>query len=357
MLTFKDFLRDPQLLEATLISKKWKVTDLDVKKAIDFLNKNCKDGLKAIANDGVLFRGFKSAPANMNTMVMIDSTKALRTSRDSNNLYQLMFDTSESMADVPSRSSSFICSTSKFTASEISSNVYAMIPVDNTMVAVSSVPDVFSVKMPAEWAWDSNYLPGVEDFCTSLEDFFLCFAKSKSGKFTDSNALNSAMAKFTPEEILVIHSVIRPESDLELKNPSEEDAFMFQDLIDRITPNSVISGNAKIIANISHIAKKYIATGKFEKTSTNAKSLLSILRSNPSKPFTALSNYAADKPRLKITTVKFGQKVEYDKECWFTGKCVAIPIDLFIEIAQEMYDLGIPVGNRTINYCDVYTGK
>lgn len=354
MLTFKDFLEDTSLLEATLISKKWESQSLDIAKAIEYLNTNCKDGLKAIANDGVLFRGFKVPPADSETVVMLDSTKALRTSRDTNNLYQIMFDASELMGDVPSRSSSFICSSNLHDAIEVSRNTYAMIPVDGTVVAECSADDIFGVKLPVDWVWD-DYTLGVELFCETLEPFFECFVNAKNDKFTDINALNTSMAKYTPEEIVVIHDAIRG-GDLHFDDMSREDEEMFINFTDSIRPNSFRTGSEKLKKDIRYIAEKYVATGKMKKSSTTAKGLLDILRKNPSEPFTALSNYVTDPSKLKITVKKFGENLTSNRECWFSGKCVAIPTVVFNEIVQEMFDMGMPVGKKTIDMCHTYTG-
>ena len=352
MLTFKEFLTAPtQVTEGTLISKKWKITPVEVKAAIKYLNDNCKDGLLAIANDGVLYRGFSSAPGKSNKMLIMNSSKSERTSRDTNNIYQLMFDTSESMSDVPSRSNSFICSSKKDSAGETSwQNLYAMVPVNGTTVAVSNVDDIFSLSLPTEWVWDET--TGIENFCLYFDDFFKCFVEPKNGKYTDAEALNKAMAEFTPEQLTVILDLAIGNVDIELKNATDKEYDDFEKINSKFPSMGLSYPGA--VNKISYFAKKFIATGEFWSHEGQSENFLKIIRTNPSKPFTAISNFIANKKKMKITTVPYGTKLPYDSECWFSGKCVAIPIPLFDQILSQLHKQKVKIGKMTFNNAEIY---
>ena len=338
MISFKQFIQEP-LLEKTLVSKAWEVKKLKTKAAIQYLNDHCKDGLAAIANGGVIYRSFIKPPGKTGKILMLDSTESKRTSRDSNNLYQLMFDVSKSMADVPSRSSSFICSTSIATVSAMGGSMYAIVPLDGTTIAVSSDDDIFETSIPIYFNW--NNTTTVEFFGKRHSDFFQSFVPMTNGKFVDAEELNIAMSKFTPEEQLIIYDQFYESIRLATSNKNENREFYSM----RAEISYTNLKKPDFAALLSKFAKEFIVTGKYAlfNTKEGHKDLLKILRANPSKPFTGIANQIADKKKLKISTVKYGEKLPYNKECWFSGKCVAIPAPLWLDIIREMEKQNMPI--------------
>src|SRR4051812_3088795 len=126
MITFKDFLTEQML-------KPWTIDKLKVDQAIELLNIHCKNGLTAIENGCLLYRGEKKK--NSIPFQMIDASRGERTSKDTNNIYQLMMDNSTALANYPKRSKSLICSTSYSEARDYGI-ARVIIPFDDVEIAV-----------------------------------------------------------------------------------------------------------------------------------------------------------------------------------------------------------------------------
>lgn len=338
MITFKQFIGQ-HLLEKTLISKPWEVKKLKTKDAIEYLNNNCKDGLKAIASNGVIYRSFGKAPGKAGKMLELDSSSSVRTSRDTNNLYQLMFDTSKSMSDVPSRSSSFICSSSLDSVNSMSNVIYAMVPLDGTTIAVCNDEDIFETSMPEYLSWKE--LSTVEVFGDEHADFFSCFVNKTKGKFLDAGAIDTAMAKFTPAEIMVIYD--QKYESIRIATFDKQIQREFEKM--RMEIDFTNLKKPEFVEQLSKFARDFIATGKYAlyESQFGHKDLLKMLKAGPAKPFTTIASQIADKKKLKITTVKYGTTLPDTRECWFSGKCVAIPIDLWVDIIQQMKKQKMPL--------------
>ena len=138
---FKEFLTE-KIVKGPTVNK------VEVEAAIDFLNKHCKDGLEAIKNDSVLYRGEGRSITGAKGFALVDTSSLVRTSQSQlDNAYQIAMDASNQLANFPSRNKSLICSTSKRTAMNYSTwtgnnrNIYAVIPIDGTKIAVSKEAD------------------------------------------------------------------------------------------------------------------------------------------------------------------------------------------------------------------------
>lgn len=177
MITFK------QYLEEAIISK-WDVKDTSVKKAVEYLNANCKDGLKAIKNNGVLFRG-----SNLYTekgFAIIDSSKGARTSRDSNNMYQLMMDNSVALNAFPKRTHSLICTTDANIAASYG-NVNIIIPIDGTQLALADTNDFFNNQIRS-----NLYSGDIEDLSSYMGQIALIFGANAVTKFGYADKIGRA---------------------------------------------------------------------------------------------------------------------------------------------------------------------
>ena len=176
------------LFEKTLIKQKWKTDQLSVEKAIDLLNVNCKRSLKDIARGTILWRGMN----DIGKVASLDSSKAHRTSKDTNNLYQLAMETSASMKNVPFRSRSFICASDGKNAMSYG-EIYAIFPYDDTTIAISDTSDFITTFL-------NDYGLELSDFSYQLGEALstLKIPPQEGGKYTDAVKIDSSLAAFDP---------------------------------------------------------------------------------------------------------------------------------------------------------------
>lgn len=273
MLTFKEFIAEG-------IVKKWEVVSVDVQKANALLNAHCKSGFESIANGSVLWRG----DANRGEYVAIDSSTGVRTSKDTNNLYQMMMDASTNLKHVPSRSKSLICSNDFKIADKYGSKLYAVFPEDGTKIAVSRVEDFIDQNIYA--------LKKTVDLRQGLSWMLLNpFRLSLTAKRTSLKELDEAAAK-TPFD-----AVERGINQM----------FKYQD-------------NENMV-------------DYFQK---NHKHLL-----------TSFANDFFTAGNLDIDVIQVGDKIVHGSvECWFSGKTVMIESSVFKQILKQMSKKKMPIHRR-----------
>jgi hypothetical protein len=279
MITFKEFL-------AEKVIKKWETENLTVRKAIDILNASHKDGLRAISNGGLLFRGNENAP---DTIHSIDPRTGIRTSRDSNNLYQLAMERSTALQDYPSRGKSLICSTSFLNANAYGS-VYVVVPEDGTELAVYEKRDLLYAKYKG-----GTFTQSLETFSYQLEELATRLDFKIGSKFTDTAALNKAFAKATPEEFVTELAATMPKT------------FNWPTYI-------------KIFEKVKNNRFDYIASQDL----------------TPETLKLSLHKYGS---ALGVSNVNSTQ----GKECWFSAKAILIPVSIFREILTELSAQGHPI--------------
>lgn len=267
---FKEFIVEKAIV-------KWTSKSIKLNDAIELLNKHCKDGLTAVSNNGILYRGFKHSSKAM----VIDASTGERTSKDTNNLYQLMMDNSTALVDYPKRSKSLIC-TSKLWEAESYGRAAAIIPFDGTKIVCSDEDDFISSD-PGDLV-DHKHLDDMSDVIEIIFDNtgFRLNKKSR-GQYTDIALL-----------------------DEHVKNNREAFIEEWQEYF-----GSDIT--------------KYVGS---------------------EKPFTELSSKLMTPDNLGIYQQKFGEHLNNDTECWFSGPCVAIDVELFAEIVEELKRMGHKVGKR-----------
>jgi hypothetical protein len=341
MQTFKQFL-------AEAVVKSWDVKSVKLEDAINFLNTYCKDGLKAVQNGGLMFRGDSKLTKDFQ---IIDTTKSLRTSRDSNNAYQLMMDNSTSLTGYPSRSNSLICSSSIWTALEHGEAV-VIIPVDGTRVAVSSKDDFFNVK------FKGNRIVGTIDINEFFENILFFFkgtgVNTKNGKFQDINAINSAMKNFTPEELTVLWNLSMGSGSQSIKVSktlaTEEESDASLDLSIQYTDDMLRFGLSSANRNAVRQLGKYIERNGLLTKSESTRAFYDFMKTAPyAERATALSSVVMTPESLSLKLVNFGDKLDDDKEVWFSGKCIAINKNTFADILLALKKNGIPVA-------EIYSG-
>lgn len=285
MITFKQYLTEAVL-------KKWQTDNISMKDAIELLNAHCKSGLSSVTNGGILFRGFNGSAARGKKYMLVDSSVGIRTSRDSNNAYQLMMDTSSEMTAFPSRSKSFICSTSLRTAyvfaqSDID-NTMVMIPFDGTTLGICAGDDMFAKSVNSKYLVRSS----VEELSKTMANFISNFPGSpnyfkKGAKMTDANLLNNILSKRDLPEL-----------------------------------------------------EKALADAGFK----NAKNLAAEIMKYPKdKRFNAMCDIIITPTTLGVKTTTNGNPLPKDREAWFSGKAIAISVVEFSKIIKTMQAQGIPV--------------
>lgn len=333
-ISFKQFLTEA-------VVKKWDKKALGVRQAIAYLNTHCKDGLKAISNGGVIYRGFGGASYGAggnagfkSDFIQLDSTNAVRTSRDSNNLYQLMMSASMHMQDIPSRGNSFICTTNYRTASEYY-NPYVIIPHDGTTLAISMESDFISQYV--------NSILGrhaVSDLSGNIGCFLrlLGIMPDRQKQWTTISAIDEGLARIPVEDLIVASMVT-------LDPPMRDLAF--GDIRSSMYKFNIASKlYAKVNAKDYTVLRSYVDSGKICKSLT---ALRTLFNDNPQHRFTALSSEIYSPEKLSIEVAQYGEKLEHNVECWFSGKCIAIDPVLFVRILVALADSEYHIHNSVID--------
>jgi hypothetical protein len=341
------------LLEKTLIKKSWKVDKVNLQKAINLLNENCKDSLTDIANGVVLWRGMN----NIGQVAALDSTGAYRTSKDSNNVYQLAMEASIHMKEIPARSRSFICSNDFYSANSYEAATYAIFPYDGTRIARVERDDVFSVLLPVIHV-------GISDFSEGFEHDMLNKLKIKAnekGKFTDVKYLDDSLSKYDASIILVLlwlcsdwftgrndaHAASTKKTSLQkIINLYNSNPKIVTGKLRRIVPGFLAAGQIVNMYNKNELDVELFTECLLKEISSNSdlSMVFNALANNPNKKFTALSSALMTPKGLDISIVTPGSLTGGDKEHWFSGKCIAVKKSTFFQIIDEMKERKMSVG-------------
>ncbi len=351
MITFKEFLLEGANKASVLpknVAKAWDQKDLTLNEMIELVNEHCRESLRAINNEhALLFRGFRNRPGNGSSPVLLDSSNALRASRDSNNIYQLMMDRSKHFEGIPSRSKSFICSTDRCSAKgHGSGDIYVLIPFNDTVIAyVDKSNDMFNSSIGNIPFCTRISGENVEEMSGSFRLVFesLGITPDTSYKYMNADLINASLAKL-PNELIALAFVRYDVDGVVTPEIYEEDLeYMFarKDVIRM--PDSTANSLAKALSGMQKpdnlkitrdALKKYTVNPKFEKT-------LSIINSfNKDAMFDSMASLIVKPATLKVKTISAGKKIGQDVECWFSGKCVAIPFNTFGLMLAKMKENG-----------------
>jgi hypothetical protein len=287
MISFKEYLEEA-------IIKKWDQKNAGVEEAIALLNKHCRDGLRAIDNKGIIWRGIESN--KLKEFGILDSSTGIRTSKDTSNLYQVMMDGSTALKAYPSRSKSFICAstfgvassyTSKYGA-DVAKNVYAFIPFDGTDIAVCPNADMFGTTISGPYTREFHGVDGMNNsFHYWLRDNFkIAPNKTKSGQHEDIKVIDAQLAKVSDKKFL--------------------DAILYA----------------------KWVGPSYDKNEEFAE----------LVNKDPSKRFTAIASLVLTPQTMNLKLVKFGDKLPAGREVWFSGKAVAIRKDVMDNIMKVIKD-------------------
>lgn len=318
--TFKQFLTESN------VSKKWDLTSLDNAGMVSLLNAHAKDGLKAITNGGLLWRGFVNSPAS--GAVVIDSTNARRRSKDTNNIYQLMMDASPALSKYPSRSNALIASTSYSYATSYAGKggAHALIPFDGTEIAVLSVLDILAQRFDSPLRTGHVHITGMHPFPTFLDSIGLkAKGADNAWTFTPQQA-NAVMAKYSAEELFVIWDMWSG-SRFSIRDTQSREGRAF----------------------IATAAKELLASGPTFPNSKDGR-VYALFKDNPTSRWTAISGAMMTPATLDISLVKYGGKMPVKNEVWFSGKAIVIPIEIFKNVVKVLHSQGHPIHSR-YNFC------
>lgn len=347
MITFKEFLTEAAKKKDKLplnIVSKWDKEDLSVEKMIEMVNANCRESLRAIQQpSGLLFRGFNTAPGPKGKPVFLDSTSAFRTSRDSNNIYQLLMDRSPEMKgkEIPSRSKSFICITDRANAGIHGGDegVYVMLPYNGTTVAYTASDDIFNSRISIPQFDIRDIVPdaggdlGIRLKSMGIKPDF------GSTRYKDADYINREIAKIAPEVVAVFIFGEQDFYDIFKDNIFDNDGVTYavQQKITRAFNLAHKDQDRKLIADT---LKKYESSIRpaFRKK-------IDIVKQNHDKFFDYIASFIKTS-QFAVKTATAGQKIPYEVECWFSGKCIAIPLPLFKKMLLKMRDNGTKIHKK-----------
>lgn len=268
MQTFKEYLEEA-------ILKPWKEKEIDAKKLTKRLSETHSNWLSAVTNGGLLFRGQHDL---FKEVRQINPAKGFRSSRDTNNIYQLAMDISPAMKDYPSRGKSLICSTSPGDAGGYG-YTYALIPANGAKIAVSEESDFLE-----QTIHDSIVSDEIRAFGADLQGLARdCGLKKES--FESASELNKAFSKLKPKK--------------------------FVDALVARASNTIGSGAAAM--------------------------LLKEFEQNVNNRFDYLAADSMSPLQLDLRLVPYGS-FHSDKpvECWVSSKCLMIPMPIFKSMMQEL---------------------
>lgn len=348
MITFKEFLAEAakkkDKLPANVVSK-WDKEDLSIEKMIEMVNANCRESLRAIQQpSGLLFRGFNTLPGPKGQPVFLDSSSAFRTSRDSNNIYQLLMDRSPEMQQkgIPSRSKSFICITDRANAAIHGGDdgVYVMLPYNGTTVAYTASDDIFnsSISIPQ---FDIRE-EGPEDVGGTLGRRLRSMGIKPdfgSMRYKDADYINREIAKIAPEVVAVFIFGQQDFYDIFKDNVFDNSDVTYATK-QKITGAFNLAHKEPYRALIAQTLKKYESSIR-----PAFKKKIEIVRQNHDAFFDYIASLMKTS-QFEIKTTVAGQKIPYEVECWFSGKCIAIPAPLFRKMLLKMRENGTKINKH-----------
>lgn len=317
MISFKEYLQEGEPKKNVL--KSWTASaGTDTQELINLLNTHCKDSLQSVSNDSVIYRADKKFKSKK--WVAIDSSTGTRTSRDTNNIYQLMIETSEHFKHIPKRSNSIIGTTNYSEADAYSDSLkdlFVVLPFDGTTIAYTPKERDF-IKIPCKQPDLNPWKYDLEDLSSSMGDFLskLGIKRNESNKYTNARLIDSALSKINIRKIIVTY-----DNYLDVKSfketgwvaDAEDEKQLFRP------------------SNITAAGKKLISI--FEKLPINTR-------------FTSLSGLLLNPSTVNILTKKVGSKLDDDAECWFSGKAIMVSVGVFTDILVEMKKQGMIVGGK-----------
>lgn len=358
MISFKQFLESTQITEATV--NPWDVKKIEVDKAIDLLNTHCKQGLRAIKNGGMLYRGFgtRGVAAKKHDFQVIDTSNSLRTSRDYDNAYMLLMAAAKHTKDIPNRSNSLICSSSYLTALDYAGDggVKAVIPFDGAKIAYVNYSDFNEIELNSK-LMQVYGLPSRLVDITLFPFFNMILAPTKSlgdGKkklvnkeFIDHTAIDASMSKYTPLELALFWTLVHDtdKDGLRLsframkKEPNERNKYKSLIKLFFETDTSLIKAGVWKNDSVKRLFSSVIQAiqDKHIELGDTAKGFYKLMQSAPSeKRFSSFADEVINPNAMRLKVVEYGDKLPWNAECWVSGKAILISEKAMAAILREL---------------------
>jgi hypothetical protein len=317
-----------ELLREDIVTP-WKMDVLSTDLALDNLAKNHKGWLKAVSTGGILFRGFSDGQNFRSDFTTIDSTEAKRTSRDGDNIYQLMMDASFQLRKYPSRSNSFICTTS-LTQSISHGEPFMMIPADGTQIAVTPVSDIWGLEIKSDlfkadidrmsyiWKRLFRIIKITNDFGTR--------------QFISADRLDAELSKLSPKMMLVF-AILTNMISVRLDSSIATELWAINRKY--LDPKVGLTDEDK--QTLEHAADTFVADDGL------AADFYRIISQDPKHMFTAISDNTMTPSNLDLKLVKYGSALEHNVECWFSGKCLVVKMTAATQMVQQLIESKHPV--------------
>lgn len=326
MITFKQFLQEE-------VKRTWAVNVIeqtgDADAMLRVLDSLVPDWKKSIFTDnGMLWRGFAELPAKAGATVSIDTRGSCRTSKDTNNIYQVMMDASVKMQDFDSRSESIIV-TSNITAAGLyidngpSDHIYAIFPI-NVKHLVCSAKDDFI---------DTSIMPFATDI-NALTRYLGYVNVNHSGDYSEipvdtAEQLQQSFDNFKNLEhfIFIWHSSSS-------WGPTYKGTELTEMQLDQVKNRR--PGYEEVLDILTDEMRK----GKFEMSEGIRIAYKELSTKKQSEWVQALSDLIMTPERLQLKHVAPYKSFPYDKEMWFTGRCLAVPNPQFRDMLRRLRDRG-----------------
>jgi len=273
MISFKTYLQEK-------VVKKWTARSGDDEaELLKALKKHCSHSLAAAEKGSILYRGDHSYSGKK--YVLIDSSKGTRTSRDTNNIYQLMMETSVHFKDVPKRSTSIIATTTRSNAYSYASSqedLFVVMPFNG--VKIACVPGVKDILRYAVRSRFNTHTLDLEDLGIGIGSVIQYVEHERIPKFTDASVCDELLSQLT--------------------------SYQFE----------------KHLTEELHL--------------TNDSALKAIRGFKPNTRFTELSNLIMTPDSLPIKIQTAGYELVNGTEYWLSGKSYLVNLTMFDAMFQMM---------------------
>lgn len=244
--------------------------------------------LRTIKTGNILYRGMSDSLGR--SASIIDSAGTKRYSLATNNLYQIMMDSSPALADFPSRTRSIICATNTRSIGLYGGHSYIILPFDGTPIAVAATSDFINQEIHLLDDVQVDLLSSSAGEIIKLLGLRRFFTGSKT-KFTDIDALDKALEE---------HEITD-----NMWDAVKENYFMFKE------------GDGEIVFNAIKASYK----------------------KNPASTFRSLAKKIMTPGSLDLTLVRAGGAFPTSatgREVWFEGKALSLTPHEFVKTFRQL---------------------
>lgn len=290
-LNFKSFIQESN----TTASEKM------VDDAMPYLLGPASTALRAIKNGDILYRAYGTRLKN--SITLLDTSGMKRVSHATNNIYQLMMDSSSSLKSFPSRSNSLFCSTT-IGGTKIYGHPYIILPFNETDLALSSSDDFLTQDI--EIGGETSSVGDISDaFYNIFKNLNIAPHVAATGKFTDLKSVDRELSKIDFKD-----SKLRAQLINQARHDDERELI---GLMSKAPKDSILTT----------LADKLFAPGK-----------------------------------MSIQLVRFGSPLpDTPKEVWFSGKALAFRPSAFIDLLNNLKGQGYAVHEELFSSIQKHTTK